>query len=162
MCASAGIRTAGTCREANLQYVRDLGADVTIDYRNSDIVKVTRGWCAGGVDIVLDCVSGGSDHTLFDVLRPGGRLVVIATADHDGDVQVLQVEAAKRGTINHFFVLDHSRLVATLDNIRDCIDARSLRMPEVTEYPLAEAARALAAMEGGGIRGKIAIERAQL
>lgn len=162
LCAAEGILAAATCREANASYARDLGAELVIDYQNEDIAAATRAWSADGVDVVLDCVSGGNDYSLFDALKPGGRLVAISMADHDGDAQALQAEAEKRGVIAKFFVLDHSRLVATLDDIRNRIDGRRLRMPEITAYPLAEASSALAAMEAGGIRGKIAIEIAKL
>lgn len=162
LCAEAGLRVAGTCRQENASYVVSLGADLTIDYRTSDIVAVARAWSESGLDIVLDCVSGGHDHTLFDALKPGGRLVVIATADHDGDIQALQDEAGKRGVAAHFFVLDLAILPETLNSLRRSIDEGGLKMPQVTSYPLAEAASALAAMEAGGIRGKITIQIAKL
>lgn len=162
LCADAGIGAAATCRDANAAYVKALGADVTIDYRSGNIVEATRAWRAGGVDVVLDCVSGGQDHSLFDVLKPGGRLVVIATADHDGDVQALMTEAERRGLSAHFCVLDQAGFRATMDQIRAAIDERGLRMPDIATYPLDEAPRALAAMEAGGVRGKIAIGIARL
>ncbi|MEM7737282.1 MAG: NAD(P)H-quinone oxidoreductase [Deinococcota bacterium] len=63
--------------EAKLTVCSDLGADVTINYREQDFAEVIND--LGGVDVVLDMVGGSYLAKHLDVLRPNGRLVVIAT-----------------------------------------------------------------------------------
>ncbi len=155
---AAGLQIAATCRQANASYVEALGAHHAIDYQTNDIAVATKAWSSSGVDVVLDCVSGGHDQTLLNVLNSGGRLIVISTADHDADIQALQDEASKRAITATLFVLNLSVLTQTLEDIGCSVDEGRLIMPRVTSYPLEEAARALAAMETGGICGKLAIE----
>ncbi|MEM6429988.1 MAG: NAD(P)H-quinone oxidoreductase [Deinococcota bacterium] len=63
--------------EAKLAVCSDLGADVTINYREEDFAEVVTN--LGGVDVVLDMVGGSYLAQHLDILRTNGRLVVIAT-----------------------------------------------------------------------------------
>src|SRR5262249_23640809 len=69
-----GARVISTTSAANLDYVRDLGADEVIDYRVQDFRQVV-----GGCDTVFDTVGGEVALQSFAVLRPGGRAAFIAS-----------------------------------------------------------------------------------
>jgi putative PIG3 family NAD(P)H quinone oxidoreductase len=57
---------------------RDLGADVTVNYREQDFVEETRAATAGrGADVVLDIIGAAYLDRNVEVLAPDGRLVVI-------------------------------------------------------------------------------------
>jgi NADPH2:quinone reductase len=159
---AAGLRSAATCRAANADYVRSLGAELAIDYQQEDIVAACRRWVPDGLAMVLDCTSGGKQPELLDVLAPGGRLVVVATLTEDGDIGRLTAAAAERGLSVHFLVMDWATLQADMRGIAALIDGGKMRMPEVAVYPLDRAAEAIVAMKAGGVRGKIGVEIAAL
>ncbi|MGY1717125.1 NAD(P)H-quinone oxidoreductase [Geodermatophilus sp. SYSU D01106] len=79
LAARAGARvvtTAGT--EAKRAACRELGADVTIDYREEDFVERVREVTGGaGADVVLDNMGAKYLARNVDALAVGGRLVVI-------------------------------------------------------------------------------------
>ncbi len=79
LAARAGARvitTAGT--QAKLDVCRELGADVTINYRDEDFVEKVREATDGrGVDVVLDNMGAKYLSRNIDALAVGGRLVVI-------------------------------------------------------------------------------------
>jgi putative PIG3 family NAD(P)H quinone oxidoreductase len=79
LAARAGARvlaTAGT--PAKRAACRELGADVTIDYRTEDFVERVREETDGaGVDVVLDNMGAKYLARNVDALAVGGRLVVI-------------------------------------------------------------------------------------
>jgi NADPH:quinone reductase-like Zn-dependent oxidoreductase len=77
--AAAGLRLYGTAAAGDRGKVEALGA-VAIDYRNEDFVERIRGE-AGGVDVVVDSLGGPISLRSFQVLRPGGRLVVFGRYD---------------------------------------------------------------------------------
>ncbi|MGY1651940.1 NAD(P)H-quinone oxidoreductase [Geodermatophilus sp. SYSU D01119] len=79
LAARAGARvltTAGT--EAKRAACRELGAEVTIDYREEDFVERVREVTGGaGADVVLDNMGAKYLARNVDALAVGGRLVVI-------------------------------------------------------------------------------------
>jgi putative PIG3 family NAD(P)H quinone oxidoreductase len=79
LAARAGARvvtTAGT--QAKLDVCRELGADVTINYRDEDFVEKVREATDGrGVDVVLDNMGAKYLARNVDALAVGGRLVII-------------------------------------------------------------------------------------
>ena len=68
-----GATVATTAGSANAQFVRDLGADIVIDYRSEDFVQQLSGF-----DIVLDGVGGENLERSLRILKPGGRAIGIA------------------------------------------------------------------------------------
>jgi NADPH:quinone reductase-like Zn-dependent oxidoreductase len=68
-----GATVATTVSAADAEFVRDLGADVVIDYRHDDF-----GATLSGYDVVLDSLGGGNLMASLRVLRPGGIAIGIA------------------------------------------------------------------------------------
>jgi NADPH:quinone reductase-like Zn-dependent oxidoreductase len=68
-------RVIATVATDNIEFVRELGAEEVIDYTRARFDEV-----AHGVDVVLDTVGAETLARSWDVLRPGGRLVTIATS----------------------------------------------------------------------------------
>jgi putative PIG3 family NAD(P)H quinone oxidoreductase len=79
LAARAGARvftTAGTA--AKLDVCRELGAEVTVAYRDEDFVERVRDATGGaGVDVVLDIMGAKYLGRNVDALATGGRLVCI-------------------------------------------------------------------------------------
>jgi NADPH:quinone reductase len=155
---AAGIKTVATCRDTNMEYVRGLGADIAIDYRHCDVVAEVRRQLPLGVDVVLDCHSGGHKSELLDVLAPGGILVVVATLTQDADLAKLAAVAQKRGLVVRVMLMDYTTLQADMVAIADFMTGRRVALPELSRYPLERAAEALEAVRVGGVRGKVVVE----
>ena len=73
--AAPVLCTVGSDEKA--ERCRELGADVVINYRDSDFVEVARAETGRGVDVVLDIMGAAYLARNVDVLAPDGRLVII-------------------------------------------------------------------------------------
>jgi NADPH:quinone reductase-like Zn-dependent oxidoreductase len=68
-----GAIVATTTSTANVDWVKDLGADIVIDYRKDEFEAMLRDY-----DVVLDTLGGEVLEKSFQVLKPGGKLVSIS------------------------------------------------------------------------------------
>jgi NADPH:quinone reductase-like Zn-dependent oxidoreductase len=68
-----GATVATTASAANTAMLKDLGADIVIDYKTEDFS--TR---LSGYDLVLDTQGGDTLRKSLSVLKPGGKLIGIA------------------------------------------------------------------------------------
>jgi NADPH:quinone reductase-like Zn-dependent oxidoreductase len=67
-----GARVIATASPENHPFLRDLGADVVVDYRTQRFEDFAR-----GVDVILDPIGGETQSRSLAILRDGGRLVSI-------------------------------------------------------------------------------------
>ncbi|MCX4451344.1 MULTISPECIES: NADP-dependent oxidoreductase [unclassified Streptomyces] len=68
-----GTHVATTASAANTALVKELGADVVVDYRTQDFEEVLDGY-----DVVLDTLGGKTLEKSLRILRPGGKVISIA------------------------------------------------------------------------------------
>ncbi|MGA5363548.1 NADP-dependent oxidoreductase [Streptomyces purpurascens] len=68
-----GAHVATTAGAANADLVKELGADVVVDYRTQDFEEALDGY-----DVVLDTLGGETLEKSLRVLRPGGKVISIA------------------------------------------------------------------------------------
>jgi NADPH:quinone reductase len=76
----AGTVIATASSPAKLDFARKYGADIGIDYTDSDWPDQVRNAAPHGVDVVLDSAGGEILQRSFDVLAPFGRVVVYGAA----------------------------------------------------------------------------------
>jgi NADPH2:quinone reductase len=153
----AGAEVATTCSGANLDYVSGLGADLLIDYKIQDVGEELSRWAPEGVDMVLDAVSCGSLIDPFAMLKPGGKLVSIATIVGDGDIEVDMVEAAKRGVSKVFAMMTDSDSRKDLEKIAALVTTGSVTMPPIECFDLADVSAAHRKIQDGHVRGKLVL-----
>lgn len=67
-----GAAVTGVCSAANLEFVRDLGADHVIDYQVQDFTQDGQRY-----DVIMDCTGTASFARCRDSLTPGGRLLLV-------------------------------------------------------------------------------------
>lgn len=157
------IATAGSADKC--QATRDLGADLAINYRETDFVEAVREFTGGrGADVVLDMVSGSYVARNIECMADDGRHVTIA------------VLGGLKAEVNMATIM-RKRLVLTGSTLRPRSDEfKALLADEIyhhawplfedgTIHPvmdrtfaLAEAAAAHTRMEGGDHIGKIVLE----
>jgi NADPH:quinone reductase-like Zn-dependent oxidoreductase len=121
-----GAQVIGTASTNNVAFVRGLGADEVIDYRAKRFEDVVR-----DLDVVFDTVGGETLERSWGVLKPGGRLVTIATSG-EGPQDPRTREA--------FLFVQANR--AQLAEIARLIDVGQLRPVVDAVFPLAQARQA--------------------
>jgi NADPH:quinone reductase-like Zn-dependent oxidoreductase len=146
-----GAQVTGVCSTANVEFVRSLGADV-VDY--------TRDEPSGTYDIVLQVSGDSSLRGLRNLLTPRGELVVVGSgAGRDGTGGSLGplMRMAKAPLVSR---RNGKRVRTFIAKVRraDLDKLGSLVTPHVSRiYPLDQTAAALAEIEAGHVRGKLAI-----
>lgn len=133
-----GARVTATVSAANIDFVRNLGADDVIDYRVERFEERVQ-----GVDAVFDTVGGDTLRRSWSVLKPGGRLVAIAASEEDSQDQ---------RTREAFFIVQPQR--AELEEIARLIDAGEVRPVVGAEFSLEDA---ILAYQTKPIRGKVVL-----
>jgi NADPH:quinone reductase-like Zn-dependent oxidoreductase len=145
MARNAGLEVFATAASNDLDYVRQLGAVVAIDYRQTRFEAAVR-----AVDIVLDLVGGDTLARSVAVLKPSGILVSAVT-------QPPNEIAAKAGIRAVFFIVD-----VTTDRLNTIagLFANKTLVPQVgTVLPLADARAAHQMLAGAPhARGKIVLK----
>jgi NADPH:quinone reductase-like Zn-dependent oxidoreductase len=68
-----GATVATTTSVANAELVKNLGADVVIDYKTQDFEKILSDY-----DVVLNSLAGDTLQKSLNVLKPGGKLISIS------------------------------------------------------------------------------------
>jgi len=139
-----GARVITTASAANLNYVRDLGADEAIDYNTTDFSTVVS-----NCDAVLDTVGGEVALRSFAVLKAGGRAAFIASGAQPPKAGRSDVTAL-RPTVG--------RDRAHLDRIVELYLKGAVRPPPVTLYRLSDAAEALRVSESRHLGGKLVLK----
>jgi NADPH:quinone reductase-like Zn-dependent oxidoreductase len=162
-----GATVATTTGPSNVGWVRELGADVVIDYRMQDFETVVRDY-----DVVLDSQGGDVLAKSLRVLKPGGIAIGIAGppdpdfAREQGLRLPLRLvmallssktrQAARRRGVRYSFLFMRAD-GAQLDEITRLIDAGRLRPVVDRTYAFDDAPEALAHVEGGRSKGKVVI-----
>ena len=138
-----GARVITTASAANHAYLRGIGADEIIDYQARDFTSAVS-----GCDAVFDTVGGEVAQRSFAVLKPGGRAAFIASG--------AQAPPAPRGDVRSLRP-QVGRDSAHLNRIVSLFNAGAIRPPEITVYPLSQAAAAHRVSQSRHFRGKLVL-----
>jgi NADPH:quinone reductase-like Zn-dependent oxidoreductase len=139
-----GAKVITTASAANAAYLRGLGADEVIDYNATDFTKAVK-----NVDAAFDTVGGDVATRSFAVLKPGGRAAFIASGGQAPKPERSDVTSLRPAV---------PRLRKYMDRVAELHRAGAIKVPEVTLFPLAEAAKALGVSEGRHFKGKLILE----
>jgi NADPH:quinone reductase-like Zn-dependent oxidoreductase len=137
-----GARVIATASAGKMSFVRELGADEVIDYRGERFEDRVR-----DADLVFDTVGGETLERSWAVVRPGGRLVTIATES---------ASSANERARDAFLLVKPNR--RQLAEIAQLIDAGKLRPLVEAVYPLARSVDAYKHAERGGAKGKVVLQ----
>ncbi|UPZ27370.1 NADP-dependent oxidoreductase [Streptomyces sp. LRE541] len=142
-----GAYVIGTASAGKHEFLRGLGADELVDYRETDFAEAVR-----DVDVVLDTIGGDYRSRSLRTLRPGGLLVSIlvsGTTELAEEAEGLGVRA-----VEMLVEADH----AGMNAIAGLVAAGSLRATIAETFPLAEAAKAHALGDTGRTVGKLVLQ----
>jgi len=138
-----GAEVIGTA-SVNLDFLRELGVDETIDYSTTRFEEVVS-----EVDVVLDLVGGDTQQRSWSVLKPGGILV--------STVQPPSEEAAAAHGVRQQFVSSTPPIGKVLTEVVTMVDAGQIKPVVSTILPLQEIRKAHELIEGRHTRGKIVL-----
>ncbi|MFJ2828076.1 NADP-dependent oxidoreductase [Streptomyces sp. NPDC087263] len=141
-----GAYVIGTASAGKHDFLRELGVDEPIDYRETDFTEAVS-----DVDVVLDTIGGDYRSRSLRVLREGGLLVSILPR---GAKDLIE-EAEKLGVraIELLVEADH----AGMNGVAELVEAGKLRATIAGSFPLAEAAKAHALGDTGRTAGKLVL-----
>ncbi|MBP2327586.1 NADPH2:quinone reductase [Kibdelosporangium banguiense] len=135
---------------AKVQAVRELGADIAVDYNEPGWAKTLE-----GVTVVLDGVGGDKAQAAYDRIVPGGRFVSIGNASR----QEFTPDASRDVTVTN-------ALLMMIEGLPDAPDfegqalaaaAEGTLVPTVQAFPLSQAAAAHAALASRATTGKVVL-----
>ncbi|HJU33002.1 MAG TPA: NADP-dependent oxidoreductase [Hyphomicrobiaceae bacterium] len=139
-----GARVITTASAANHAYLREIGADVILDYRGEDFTRA-----ASGCDAVFDTVGGEAAKRSFAVLKPGGRAAFIASGAQAPRPPRSDVQSLRPNVL---------RDRPHLDRIAALVAAKAIKVPEITAFPLAQAEAAHRISQSRHLRGKLVLK----
>ncbi len=142
-----GAKVIATASGANQEFLKDLGADQTIDYKTSRFEEVAK-----DIDVVVDSVGGETLERSYGVVKKGGIIVSLLEPPDKAQLDARGI----RGTA--FMVSPDTDLLTELTKL---VEAKKLKPIVSKVYPLAEAAKAQEAIETGHTRGKIVLRVAE-
>src|SRR6201997_930828 len=154
------LTTAGS--DEKCRACRDYGADVAINYRTQDFVRIGKEFTNGrGVDAILDMVGGDYISRQLDLLAHEGRLCFVALmrgSKVETDFGLIQRKhlTVTGSTLRSRTVEQKAAIVAALrERVWPLWAAGKLRSFTYKQFPLLQAAEAHRLMESSAHIGKI-------
>lgn len=148
-----GAEVTGVCSTENLELVRSLGADKVIDYTRQD-------FATGGerYDVIFDAENKSSFGRCRKLLTPDG----IYLRTFPGPAILLQMLwtsrfGRKRAVMSATGLMPVPRRLAFLDEVKELIEAGSLRSVVDRSFPLERMADAYRHAERGHHRGTVVV-----
>lgn len=163
-----GATVATTVSGSNAEFARELGADITVDYRTEDFAEILRDY-----DFVLDSRGGENLEKSLTVLKPGGKVIGISGPPDPAFARQLGAAGpvlglvfrllssgirrkARKLGVNYEFLF----MRASGDQLRKItalVDEGAIRPVVGREHSFDETPQAVLATANPGIRGKAVI-----
>ncbi|HET8659868.1 MAG TPA: NAD(P)H-quinone oxidoreductase [Micromonosporaceae bacterium] len=153
-----GATVLTTARAAKHAALRDLGADVTIDYRTQDFVAEVG---EGGVDMILDIMGAAYLGRNVRALATGGRLVVIGlqggrTAELDLGALLAKRASVAATALRSRPVAEKAAIVTGVrEQVWPLVERGAIRPVIDRRVPMAQAALAHQVVESSDHLGKV-------
>ena len=139
-----GAKVIATASTRNQDLLKQLGADVTIDYTKQKFEEVAK-----DVDVVLETVGKDTLARSYGVVKKGGILVSLLGPPDQAELDWHGIRGSALG------VEPNS---AELAEIGKLIDEKKIKVIVSETFPLAEAAKAQQQADTGHTRGKIVLK----
>lgn len=163
-----GAFVATTTSTANVAWVKDLGADVVIDYKQQDFATELRDY-----DVVLNSLGKDELTRSLQILRPGGHLISISGPPTPAFAsaralawplkQVMRLlshgirSKAKQKGVTYTFVFMRASGQQLIE-ITSLVEAGAIRPVIDRVFPFQQTQGALAHVESGRAKGKVVVE----
>jgi NADPH:quinone reductase-like Zn-dependent oxidoreductase len=137
-----------TCSAGAAEFVRGLGATEVLDYRQVELAALRERF-----DFLFDVVSNQSYFRVCRLLNPGGTYLTLLPSASSVSGYLVSPLLGSRCRM----VIVKAR-ASDLEQVARWFDEKRLTAPVDRTYPLPELAAALARLQQGGVRGKIAVD----
>ncbi|MEX0771533.1 MAG: NADP-dependent oxidoreductase [Balneolales bacterium] len=138
-----GAKVIGVASTKNHGYMKELGADETIDYNDTNIGEAVLELQPEGVDLIFDCAAGETLQQSLPALKSNGKLVSLLNRGENLDPNI---------NFEYVFTEPNS---SHLEHLRDLVESRKIEVLVSKTYPLDKAAEALQQVQSLHTRGKI-------
>jgi NADPH:quinone reductase-like Zn-dependent oxidoreductase len=139
-----GAKVMATASTANQDFLKQLGADVAIDYTKQKFEDIAK-----DVDIVLDSIGKDTLARSYGVVKKGGIIVSLVARPN-------QTELEKHGIRGEALSVDPNS--DELTEIGKLIDDEKIKVIVSQTFPLSEAIKAQQQVATGHTRGKIVLK----
>ncbi len=150
--------------EESADFVRRLGADRIILYKQTDFAQETLDWTGGeGVDLAFDTVGGETFHKTFPAVRIYGDIVTILEPAPNTNWKTARNRNLRislemmLAPMLQGLVEDQQHQANILQQCARLIDEGQLKIQLTKTFPLQEASAAHQMLAAGSIKGKIAL-----
>jgi len=160
--AARGARVFTTARAPKHEALRELGAEVTVDYTEEDFVTAAMAATGGrGVDVILDIQGGDYLPRNVAALAIGGRLVVIGLqGGRKGELDLGQLitkrASVAASTLRSRPLEEKAKICSGVrDEVWPLVEAGRIRPVIDQRIPMSQAARAHEVVERSDHLGKV-------
>ena len=142
-----GAKVIATASAANQELLKQLGADVAIDYTKQNFENVAK-----DVDVVLDSIGKDTLARSYGVVKKGGIIVSLVARPDPAELE-------KHGIRGEALSVDPNS--DELSEIGKLIDEKKINVIVSQTFPLSEARKAQEQVATGHTRGKIVLKVAE-
>jgi NADPH:quinone reductase-like Zn-dependent oxidoreductase len=139
-----GAKVIATASTANQEFLKQLGADVAIDYTKQKFEDVAK-----DVDVVLDSIGRDTLARSYGIVKKGGIIVSLVARPKQSELEKHGI----RGTALN--VEPNSEELAQIGKL---IDDKKIKVTVSQTFPLSEAMKAQEQVATGHTRGKIVLK----
>ncbi len=139
-----GAKVIATASTANQDFLKQLGADVAIDYTKQKFEDVAK-----DVDVVLDSIGRDTLARSYAVVKKGGIIVSLVARPKESELEKHGI----RGT-----ALNAEPNSGELAEIGKLIDDKKIKVIVSQTFPLSEAMKAQEQVATGHTRGKVVLK----
>ncbi len=142
-----GAKVIATASTANQELLKQLGADVAIDYTKQNFENIAK-----DVDVVLDSIGKDTLARSYGVMKKGGIIVSLVARPDPAELE-------KHGIRGEALSVDPNS--DELSEIGKLIDEKKINVIVSQTFPLSEARKAQEQVATGHTRGKIVLKVAE-
>lgn len=142
-----GANVIGVASERNHSYMKELGADHTIDYKKNHVGEAVSELAPDGVDFIYHCSRGDDFGQAMEagVFKDGGKIISITDSNPDISDDI---------DFSYVFVEPNA---PQLDQLREMAEAGKIKVPVSKTFTLDGVSEALSEIQKLHTRGKIVI-----
>jgi NADPH:quinone reductase-like Zn-dependent oxidoreductase len=148
-----GARVTAVCSTRNVELARSLGAEHVIDYTKTNFTEGAERY-----NLILAANGYHPIRHYKRALAPGGRFVMTGGAGKQMAAAIFLGPLASLGNDKRFAYVNMKSNLEDLEFLRDRLADGSVRSVIDRSYPLEKVPEALAYLEDGHARGKVAIQ----
>lgn len=139
-----GAKVFATASTTNQDFLKELGADVPIDYKTQKFEEIVK-----DVDVVVDCVGGETMTRSYPIVKKDGILVSLVDRPDQAQLDKYGI----RGT--SLIVKPNGEQLVQIGKL---IDQKKIKIVISDTYPLTDAAKAETKADTGHAHGKIVLK----